>query len=65
MMGRNSRRNDEHHQRGMEMADTKIVMLCAHCGKQAVFEVRAEGTQCGISFSQALKEGYDGVTVTT
>ncbi len=40
----------------------KKVMRCGHCGKETLFEVRAEGTLGGITSDDFE---YDGVTVTT
>src|SRR5260221_490293 len=47
------------------MTDTKV-MKCVHCGKQSVFQVRAEGTQYGASLPKdPYNIDYEATTITT
>ncbi len=47
------------------MANTKV-MHCGHCGRQTVFQVRAEGTQHGAVLPKnPAGIDYDGMTITT
>ncbi len=47
------------------MTDTRV-LKCVHCGKQAVFQVRSEGTQYGASLPKDLYNiDYDAITITT
>ena len=48
------------------MNDTKRSMQCGHCGKETLFDVRAEGTLGGTILDDLKKHHkYDGETVTT
>jgi hypothetical protein len=43
-------------------------MLCGHCGKQSIFQIRGEGTRHGVTLLDPIRsydEGIDGQTITT